>query len=135
MARRRPSGPGSNSRRFADIKRPDGSIDKVPAAKDAATYLFLATASGEWPPQFFVKFLYDAVSLDQGTVFELQEMRPGEGMGRISRLKVLSAHSRIDVYPNGHGQLRRLVLVEEMPDTDERGRHPEVELDRGDRGS
>jgi hypothetical protein len=118
MPRRRASGPGSNSRRFAGIRRPDGSIDKVPAAKDAATYLFEATEAGEWPQRYFVKFLYEATTLTAGAVFDLKEMRPGEGMGRMRRMRVVAAETEVDVYPNGYGQLKRLVLVTGVAETE-----------------
>lgn len=123
MARRKASGPGSNSRRFADIRRPDGSIDRVPAAKDAATYLFQATATGDWPGQFFAKFLYDATWIEDGIVIELEEKRPGHGMGHLTTVQVLEVRARIDIYPNGHAQVRRLVLVTEVPGADDRSGH------------
>jgi hypothetical protein len=124
MSRRRPSGLGSNSRKFAEVRRPDGTADKVPAARDAATYLFLATEAGAWPERFFLRFLYESPSLKPGAVVELEEMRPGQGMGRVQLFRVLEVRTRVSAYPNGYGQLRRLVLVELLstdPGLDEQG--------------
>lgn len=118
MAQKKASGIGSKSRRLAEIRRPDGGIDKVPAAKDAATYLFMAEPDGSWPSRFFSKFLYDAVWIVDGVTIELEEMRPGKGMGSLSTVQAIETRSYVQVYPNGHGQVRRLVLVSEIASTD-----------------
>ena len=43
---KRPSGAGSNSRRFATITKPDGTKVKVPAVKYAGTIIYLADDAG-----------------------------------------------------------------------------------------
>jgi hypothetical protein len=120
MGRKKLSGLGSNSRRFATIRRPDGGEDRVPAPKDAATYIFVANEDGSWPRTFLAKLLYDITWIEEGTILELQEMRPGHGMGQRMTVKVIEACARVDVYPAGKAQVRRLVLVTEVPDAESR---------------
>jgi hypothetical protein len=120
MARKKGSGLGSNSRRFATIRHPDGREEKVPAPKDAATYIFVATEEGDWPKTFLARLTYDITWIVDGIVFELQEMRPGRGMGEVTTVKVLDVRARIDIYPNGRAQVRRMVLVTPVPSAEER---------------
>lgn len=87
MAReRRPSGLGNKSRRFATVTQPDGEKVSVPAPKDAATYLYVATEDGAWPNgRPLCTLLYDATWMVEGAVFELEEMGAGHGMGTKPR--------------------------------------------------
>ena len=78
--RKRPSGLGSNSRRFASITNPDGTATSVPAARDACTYVCIEEG-GEWPRAATAVLLYDAVWMAEGKTFRIKEMRPGRGMG------------------------------------------------------
>ncbi|GGO24919.1 hypothetical protein [Deinococcus humi] len=118
---RRPSGVGSNSQRFAVVQMPDGGEAKVPAAKDAATYICEATPKGDWPKQALIVLLYDAVWLNEGSVFEVEEMRPGRGMGVLKTLRVIVARARVQLHEGRYGQMQRWVLCEEVAGEDEAG--------------
>lgn len=122
MAReRRPSGLGNKSRRFAQVTRPDGEKVSVPAPKDAATYLYIATESGEWPESRpLCTLLYDATWMVEGVVFELEEMGAGHGMGTKTTVRVTDTHAVVAIdsgriKTNGYGQIKRSVLVEVTP--------------------
>lgn len=126
MAReRRPSGLGNKSRRFATVTQADGEKVTVPAPKDAATYLYVATESGTWPDSRpLCTLLYDATWMVEGTVFELEEMGAGHGMGTKSTVRVTDTHAVVAIdsgriKTNGYGQIKRSVLVEVVADSDD----------------
>lgn len=112
--RKRPSGVGSNSRRFAQVRMPDGRDARVPAAKDAATYLCLATPTGDWPDKALVVLLYDVTWLVEGGVLELEELRPGHGMGSVKTLRVVNSRTRVQLHEGNYGQMQRWLLCVEV---------------------
>lgn len=119
--RRRASGDGSNSKRFATVKMPDGREAKIPAAKDASTYICMVTPEGTWPQKALVVLLYDVTWLMEGSVFELEEMRPGHGMGNVTSLRVLSSRARVQLHEGCYGQVQRWLLCEEVAAGEEVG--------------
>ncbi len=118
MSRKRPSGLGSNSRRFATITEPDGTKLKVPAAKDAATFVYVSE-NGGWPRNAITALTYDVTWLVEGAFVDLKEMRPGRGMGEIRTFQVLEVRQEICVYPGKYGQAIRMVLLREVRSTNE----------------
>ena len=111
----RPSGAGSNSRRFATLARPDGSRIKVPVIKYAGTIIYLATDDGGWPTEPYCILLADISWLEEGKAFDLEETAAGRGMGKLQRVRVLEVRETIGVDSSGdyhkYGQVKRLVLV------------------------
>lgn len=130
--RRRPSGDGSNSRRFATVTGPEGERLKVPVVKDAATFIYVADAEGEWPETFATKVLGDYAWLGLGSEFQLEEMEPGQGMGTRQTVRVIDQRVRITKHRGRWGQLKRLVLVAEVPDTDTVAKLRVEDLEGGD---
>ena len=114
MARKKPSGAGSNSRRFADVTRPDGTTLKVPVVKDAATFIYVSE-NGEWPADYTCKLLYDATWMQDNVVFELEEVGAGMGMGETRTVQVLEVRNTVMVDRSGKytsfGQTIKRVLV------------------------
>lgn len=123
MSRKRPSGPGSNSKRFAEVRQADGTTLKVPAVKDVGTFLYLADADGNFPNKPLATILDSAPELQEGTLFEIEEGAAGRGMGNIIGAKVVLVRLRVGVDRSGKyskfGQLKRLVYVVEVPNFDE----------------
>jgi len=115
MSRRRPSGRGSNSRRFAEIEAPDGQTLKVPAVKDVGTFLFLSDDGETWPSRPSTKLLDAAFDLQEGAYFEIEETGAGAGMGRITGAKVVKVVVRVGMDSTGKyssfAQLKRLVYA------------------------
>lgn len=111
--RRRASGEGGNSKRFAKVLMPDGRVAKIPAAKDASTYICLANEDGSWPRKATTTLMYDAVWLVEGVVFGLEEMRPGKGMGTIRPVRVVASFPIIQEHEGCYGQVQRWLLCEE----------------------
>lgn len=122
---RRPSGLGNKSRRFAEVTSPGGEKTMVPAPKDAATYLYLATPEGGWPDgRPLCTLLYDATWMVEGVVFELEEMGPGRGMGdkttvRVTDTRAVVAVDSGRVKTSGYGQIKRSVLLTVTPGNDD----------------
>ncbi len=112
--RKRPGGVGSNSRRFAEVTTPEGETLKVPVAKDAGTFLFLATESGGWPRQPITTLLSDASWIGEGTTLHLEEMRPGHGMGDTLTVQVIEVRVIVSVHDGKFGQIKSMVLVDEV---------------------
>lgn len=126
MARdRRPSGLGSNSRRFAEVTQADGEKILVPAPRDAATYLYIATESGGWPKgRPLCTLLYDATWMVEGVVFELEEMGAGHGMGNKTTVRVTDTRAVVAIdsgkkKTSGYGQIKRSVLLTVTPSNDD----------------
>lgn len=113
MTRRRPSGPGGNSRRFADVTSPDGKEFKVPVAKDAAT-MFCLEEDGGWPKRGATLLAYDVTWAVPGAVMEIEEGRPGYGMGDRITVRVIKSTNRLVVHEGNWGQMRRWVLCERI---------------------
>lgn len=112
MSRRtRPSGAGSNSRRFVERHEPDGSLVRVPAVKDAGSFVYIREHGGGWPNEPVVTLAYDAQWLTEGAVLELKEMRPGHGMGRLTMVQVVELRIQIGLFEGKYGQVHRLALV------------------------
>lgn len=114
MSRRRPSGAGSNSRRFATVKRPDGTSVKVPAVKDAGTFVYIRAHDGSWPEASIGLMAYDATWMEEGAVFQLEEMRPGRGMGSTVTVMVVEVRRTMCIFEGKFSQVRRQVLVAEV---------------------
>lgn len=115
MSRRRPSGRGSNSRRFAEIEAPDGQTLKVPAVKDVGTFLFLSDDGETWPARPNTKLLDSAQDLQEGAYFEIEELGAGAGMGTVTGAKVVKVVVRVGMDSTGRyshfAQLKRLVYA------------------------
>ena len=107
--RKRPSGNGAHSTRFAEVKR-DGDILKIPVVKDAWAFLFLADEGGDWPKKPSTVLLV-AADFREGDVFELEEGRPGSGMGTIMSVKVLEVVRRVVIHPGKFGPVKYMILV------------------------
>lgn len=112
--RRRASGEGGNSKRFAFVRMPDGREAKVPAAKDAATYICLANPDGSWPDKADITLLYDVTHLVEGKTFRIKEMRPGHGMGQYKSVRVVEEDFVIDQHEGNYGQAQRALLCVEV---------------------
>ncbi len=117
--RKRPSGVGSNSRRFAEIQTPDGETLKVPVAKDVGTFLFLRTPGEPWPKSPTALLLDTAVELAEGAVIEVEEIGAGSGMGGLTGASIVKVVIRVAVDSTGRytkfAQLKRLVYAEREP--------------------
>lgn len=118
-ARKRPSGVGSNSRRFAEVKTPDGDTLKVPVAKDVGTFLFLRNVGEPWPKSATALLLDTAVELAEGAFIEVEELAAGAGMGRITGASIIKVVIRVAIDSTGRytkfAQLKRLVYAEREP--------------------
>lgn len=114
MARKRPSGAGSNSKRFAVETRPDGTQVRVPATKDIGTFVYIAGEDGSWPKLPTTTLLLDLPWLQEGATVRLRDMRPGEGMGREITVQVIEQRVAIAIFPGRYGQVQREVLVDEV---------------------
>lgn len=112
--RRRASGEGGNSKRFAFVKMPDGREAKIPAAKDAGTFICLATPEGEWPDRAEITLLYDVTHLVEGSTFRIKEMRPGYGMGKTKTVRVIETDFEIEQHEGCYGQAKRALLCVEV---------------------
>lgn len=112
--RRRPSGLNANEQRFAFIKMPDGRAARVPAAKDAATYICLANADGDWTENAIGMFAYDVTWLVEGETLQLEEMRPGYGMGSLITVRVVDSLNRMQRHEGNYLQMQRFILCEEV---------------------
>lgn len=119
--RKRPSGRGSNSKKFAEVRGPDGTLVKVPVARDAGTFIYLAGPDGAWPRAPHVAILVDLPWLAPGVTVELEEMRAGHGMGTVQAVSVVETRVRISVFDGKYGQVKRLVLVKPDQSNDEHG--------------
>ena len=125
--RKRPSGVGSNSRRFAEVDGPDGDTLSVPVAKDAGTFVFLATESGGWPRKPLTTLLTDASWIGEGSTLVLEEMRPGRGMGTSITVQVVEVRVVVAVHDGKYGQIKRMVLVDEVASREDVTREFEAE--------
>lgn len=117
--RKRPSGVGSNSRRFAEISTPDGSSLKVPIAKDVGTFLYVRNR-GEAKPTEPTAVLLDAASeLQEGALIEIEEFGAGAGMGTIVGARVDEVTLRLSIDSTGRfskfAQLKKIVHLVRVP--------------------
>lgn len=123
MSRKKPSGDGNKSRRFATVQQPDGSTLKVPVVKDAGTFFFVANDEGGWPKTYLACVLGDVDSLTEGQFVELEEMAPGLNMGSLKVMQVIEQRVRIALDRSGKyskfAQLKRLILLAQVADDDE----------------
>ena len=123
MARQKPSGDGSLSRRFATVTQPDGSTLKVPVVKDAGTFFFLADDDGGWPKTYLACILTDIDSLAEGQFVELEELAPGLNMGNVKVMQVIEQRVRIALDRSGKyskfAQFKRLILLEPVASNEE----------------
>ncbi|GBF05878.1 hypothetical protein DAERI_060138 [Deinococcus aerius] len=117
MTRRRPSGLGSNSRKFSEVRMPDGKTFVVVRARSAATLLCLAEDGGGWPDRGFTVLDFDLASARPGDLLEIEGGRAGQGLGEISAVRVIESRARVRTPEGGgnYGQLQRWVLVEPVP--------------------
>lgn len=112
--RRRPGGEGIHGQRFATVRMPDGREAKIPAAKDAATYICVKTADGNWPSKALIVLLYDVTHLIEGSVFRVKEMRPGHGMGNRRTLQVIETNVEVELHEGCYGQMQRWLLCTDV---------------------
>lgn len=117
--RKRPSGVGSNSRRFADVTTPAGEHLKVPVVKDVGTFLFVRSPGEPWPRKATALLLDPAVELQEGALIELEEVGAGAGMGALTGATIVRVVVRVAVDSTGRytkfAQLKRLVYAERGP--------------------
>jgi len=111
--RRRPSSPGSNSQRFATGTAPDGSTYKIPQAKDSLTLIYV-TEGGGWPDKPAMLLAYNETELTTGAVVEMEELRPGHGMGGLTSLRVLEVRLRLERWSATYGRVKRFVLTQPL---------------------
>jgi len=121
--RKRPSGVGSNSRRFAEIQTPDGETLKVPVAKDVGTFLYITDIGASWPRHPSALLLDSASDLQEGALIEIEEAGAGAGMGSITGARIEKVVVRVAVDSSGRysrfAQLKRLVFARRVPSTSE----------------
>lgn len=121
--RKRPSGVGSNSRRFAKVTTPDGETLKVPVAKDVGTFIFLRNPGEPWPKKATAVLLDPAVELQEGAYIEIEEAGAGAGMGSLTGATITRVQVRVSIDSTGRytkfAQLKRLVFAEREPTLDE----------------
>lgn len=125
---KRPSGVGSNSRRFATFCRPDGSKLKVPVAKDVGTFLFLSRDGEQWPAAPIAKIMDSAPDLQEGVLFDVENLVPAAelegiklGMGDIVGAQVVRVKVIVALDPTGRfsqfAQLKRLIYAVLIPES------------------
>lgn len=121
--RKRPSGVGSKSRRFAEYTTPDGQKLKVPVSKDVGTFIFLRNPGERWPTNPTALLLDPALELREGAYIEIEELGAGAGMGSVSGAMILRVQVRVAIDSTGRytkfGQLKRLVFAEREPNFDQ----------------
>src|SRR5690606_24450219 len=93
--RKRPSGTGSNSRRFAEITAPDGTKLRVPVAKDVGTFIFLRDEDSAWSDKPTAVLLDSAPELHEGALIEVEEAGAGAGMGTITGARIVQVVVRL----------------------------------------
>ena len=119
MGRRRPSGLNRHEKKFATVITPDGKEAKIPQAKDAATYICLATEAGGWPERMIGMLAYDMTWLTEGTVTYLKEMRPGHGMGDVVAYLVLDSRTFLLRHEGNWMQAERWLLLTPVAASDD----------------
>lgn len=126
--RKRPSGVGSNSRRFATVKQPNGEALKVPVAKDVGTFLFLSRDGETWPERPVGKIMDAAPDLQDGTIFDVENLVPAAelegirlGMGDRVGAQVVRVKVIVSLDPTGRfsqfAQLKRLIYAVLIPES------------------
>lgn len=118
--RKRPSGAGSNSTRFAEITNRAGERIKIPVVKDAATLFYRAIDGERWPtprdPQVII--LRD-LQLDEGDTFRLTNLTPG-AMGQTGKVLIIAAELEVLFSEKTkYGQHLRHLLFVDAPELDE----------------
>lgn len=58
--------------------------------------------------------LYDASWIKEGVTFEIEDLRPGHGMGSVRTFLAVEVRQRISVFDGKWGQSKRLVLAAEV---------------------
>lgn len=113
--KRRPSGDGKNSRRFATVETPRGIV-KIPVVKDAGTVVYFSE-DYTWPQSPVTTILTDTTWMVEGSTFNLVDMRPanGKGMGHKTRVVVVAVDMDLLRFEGKFGQVLRRVLVNEAP--------------------
>jgi hypothetical protein len=118
MSRKRPSGDGSNSRRFATVNQPDGSKLKIPVVKDAGTFIYMCNDDGGWSEKPICTVLDLMNVVEVGSTVELEEAEPGKGMGNLTPAQVVDQRIIISIDRSGkyskYGQVKRLLLLDEV---------------------
>lgn len=113
MSRKKPSGDGNKSRRFAEVTQPDGTTLKVPVVKDAGTFIYLANPDKSWPKKTLATLLYDAAWMVEGVRFELEELAPIAGSRQT--VHILAVHNIVSLDRTGKyskfAQVKKLVLI------------------------
>jgi hypothetical protein len=109
-SRKRPTSPGGNSQRFATVPQgPDGTRIKIPQAKDSLTLIYV-TDDRNWPERPTMLLAYNETELREGAVVEMEELRPGHGMGSMTALRVLEVRLRLERWTGTYGRVQRFVL-------------------------
>ncbi len=93
--RKRPSSLGGNRQRFVTGTAPDGSKYKIPQAKDSLTLIYV-TEDGSWPEHPVLLLAYNETELTTGAVVEMEELRPGHGMGGLAALQIVEVHLHLE---------------------------------------
>ena len=113
VERKRPNSPGGNSQRFAIGTAPDGSTYKIPQAKDSLTLIYV-TEDGSWPERPAMLLAYNETELTAGAIVEMEELRPGHGMGGLTALRVLEVRLRLERWSATYGRVKQFVLVQRL---------------------
>lgn len=124
--RKRPSGLGSNSRRFATVEQPDGKALKVPVTRDVGTFLFLSRDGQTWPSRPSGKIMDAAPDLQEGVIFDVENLVPAAelegvklGMGEFVAAQVVRVRVVVALDPTGRysqfAQLKRLIYAVLLP--------------------
>ncbi|MFC5600160.1 hypothetical protein [Deinococcus cellulosilyticus] len=107
------------SQRFAKVTQPNGTELTVPQAKDVGTFIYVG--DGVQYPKFpTVTLLLDGHHLTEGTIFELEEMRPGHGMGETISVQVAYVRLQVSLFPGKYGQLKRHIYCDPVIPNDEK---------------
>lgn len=90
--------------------------EEIPVTKDAGTFIYLTEDGQSWPKRPTVALPLDVAWLQEGSIVALRDLRPGFFMGKLSHVRVLEINTEFLIHPGKWGQIRREVLVEEIPE-------------------
>lgn len=130
--RNRPSGMGSNSRRFAKARHPETLEEiKIVASRAVATIWYVANPDGTWPERKALEIDNECSWMHEGDYLEYQDMRPGHDMGNIILYRIAEVRNRVREFPGKYGQAMRRVLLVPVADADLIGDLDPSELEAG----
>ncbi|WP_288482418.1 hypothetical protein [uncultured Deinococcus sp.] len=83
----------------------------IPTARAVAVAWYVATADGHWTDRPITMIDEDAGQIVEGTVFHVEEMRQGHGMGTMTAYRVAEVRQIVRRFSGKYGQLLRKVLL------------------------